>query len=255
MDVGAYLRSARERRGLTREQVANATKLSPLVLRSIEGSEWDRLPGGLLTRGHLRAYALAVGVSPEDVVDEYLAQLPPPPIQEPPPQAPLPRGFRIATPLVMALAAVVLFGIYSSLRSPAAPPTSRSESVEELPAREPSAMDQAPEAALATTVDPQGLSLAIDPKGPCWVSATADGRLVVYRLLGEGETVTVTADEELVLRVGDAGAFSYTLNGLPGRPLGEGGQPLTITITRHNVQTFVSGSARVQSPAGDQRVQ
>lgn len=255
MDVGAYLRGARERRGLTREQVANATKLSPLVLQRIEGNEWDRLPGGLLTRGHLRAYAIAVGVSPEEVVHEYLAQLPPPPIQAPPPQAPAPRSPRLATLLFMAVAGAVLVGLYSWLGSrPAAPPTPVSEDVDVPPTRERAVVDNASDAApAAATLDPERLSLAIDPTGPCWVSARADGELVVYRLLTAGEAVTVTADEQLVLRVGDAASFSYTLNGLPGRSLGEVGQPLTITITRNNAQAFVLGSAPVRSSADDER--
>jgi hypothetical protein len=82
------------------------------------------------------------------------------------------------------------------------------------------------------------LFLEILPKGPCWVSATSDGRLAVYRLIQGDERVTVYARHELVLRVGDPGTFAYTLNGVPGRPLGEAGEAVDVTITEHNYQTF-----------------
>jgi hypothetical protein len=93
--------------------------------------------------------------------------------------------------------------------------------------------------------DRQGwsLDLEIHPTGDCWVSAEADGRLVVYRLLHRGDRVTVIAREELILRVGDPEMFAYTLNGVLGSPLGQPGIPVTIEITENNYQAFLAGSA------------
>lgn len=92
MDVGTQLRDARERRGLTLDAVISATNVSRSILEHIEQNRFDRLPGGILTKGHLRAYARAVGLAPERVVADYIAQCfgsageelplqPPPPVE------------------------------------------------------------------------------------------------------------------------------------------------------------------------------
>lgn len=244
MDVGAHLRSARERRDLTLEQVARSTKLSLTVLRRIEGNEWHRLPGGLLTRGHLRAYARAVGVDPEHLVREYSSQLPSEVVPEPPPAPPpVIDSVPAVRPLLTAiLGLAVTLGTYSWLSQPSGAPiaTSTSTDADRSPvATDPPILQQEhPDPALAKGRHEPRLLLAIDATGPCWISARADGRLVVFRLLEAGERVAVAANDEIVLRVGDPGQFRYTLNGSPGRALGDGGVPVTVRITEGNVQSF-----------------
>src|SRR5688572_33309918 len=48
--------------------------MSSHILRLIESGEFTRLPGGLLTRGYLRAFATVVGLDPEKIVNEYRSQ-------------------------------------------------------------------------------------------------------------------------------------------------------------------------------------
>lgn len=55
-------------RGLTVDEVAAFTRLSSRVLRHIEAGDFAALPAGLQGRAHLRAYARAVGLDPEEVV-------------------------------------------------------------------------------------------------------------------------------------------------------------------------------------------
>jgi hypothetical protein len=54
---------------------------------------------------------------------------------------------------------------------------------------------------------------------------------VVYRLLEGGERESLTARREIVLRVGDAGAFSFAINDRPARTLGAAGAVVTVRIT------------------------
>jgi hypothetical protein len=81
------------------------------------------------------------------------------------------------------------------------------------------------------------------------VSATVDGRLVVYRLMAPGEHATLDARNEISLRVGDAGVFVFSINGAPGRSLGGQGQAVTIRITQGNYSTLL---AEANSPRGDE---
>jgi len=250
MDVGAHLRSARERRGQTIEQIARATKLSPSVVRHLERNEWDALPGGLLTRGHLRAYAAEVDLNPEDIIHRYLEQLPDEAAQTPPlrvRQGPALDGPRPTTHAILTIAVGLLLaiGTWRWLANTSSAPIAPARAPSEAPADDappdarPKETDAMP-AAHQPAVDRPGprFSLAIDVTGPCWVSARADGRQVVFRLFQAGETFTVSAMEELVLRVGDPDSLTYTLNGVAGRPLGTRGQPTTVVINESTLPSF-----------------
>lgn len=84
------------------------------------------------------------------------------------------------------------------------------------------------------------MRLAIQPVARCWVRVVTDGRIVLARELGAGERVEHRADGEIIVTVGDAGAFVYSLNGVPGRPLGVRGQVVTVRIRRSNLIDFVA---------------
>ena len=56
-DVGAMLREARERRGLSLRQIANSTKIAMMTLEALERNDIARLPGGIFSRSFVRAYA------------------------------------------------------------------------------------------------------------------------------------------------------------------------------------------------------
>jgi hypothetical protein len=85
---------------------------------------------------------------------------------------------------------------------------------------------------------PDKLILEIHPAGPTWVTGAADGKRVLYRLLAPGEHVTVEARNDLSFRVGNAVAFTYAINGRPGKPLGGPDEIREFRITRDNYRTF-----------------
>jgi cytoskeletal protein RodZ len=75
-DFGRKLREARERRGLSLRQIANATKISVPTLEALERNDITRLPGGIFSRGVVRSYAIEVGLDPEPTIDEFMGQFP-----------------------------------------------------------------------------------------------------------------------------------------------------------------------------------
>ncbi len=54
-----------------------------------------------------------------------------------------------------------------------------------------------------------------------------------------GERIAYEADDEIVLNVGDAGAFAFAINQQRGRSLGASGEVVTVTITLQNYRGFV----------------
>jgi hypothetical protein len=104
-------------------------------------------------------------------------------------------------------------------------------------------------AAITNTGAPS-LRLEIRTTGLCWVSASADGERAVYRLMQAGERTRVEAHRVITLRVGDAGAFAYTVNGGAGRPLGRSGEAVTIRLTNDNLESLYAKPASLFPAAG-----
>jgi cytoskeleton protein RodZ len=95
---GQQLRRHREKCRITLEQVATQTKVSASLFRSLENGDCARWPGGIYSRGFVRAYAMAIGVDPERAVEVFAycypelvaREFPDPPAEETPlPQTPL----------------------------------------------------------------------------------------------------------------------------------------------------------------------
>jgi len=105
----------------------------------------------------------------------------------------------------------------------------------------PSGVLQEPPA--ANVPDGSGIGLTIQTTGPCWVSVVVDGRTIVYRLMQAGEQQAIESGRDVVLRIGDPGAFSYSINGAAGKALGPAGSPATVRITSDNYQEFVEPAA------------
>jgi len=76
VDFGATLREARERRGLSLRVIADATKISVRALEALERNDISRLPGGIFSRSFVRAYALEVGLDPEQMIAEFITRFP-----------------------------------------------------------------------------------------------------------------------------------------------------------------------------------
>lgn len=70
-EIGASLREARTRRGLTSEDVQKAIRIRDRYLTALEQEDWELLPGDAYTKGFLRAYAEFLGLDGNLYVDEF----------------------------------------------------------------------------------------------------------------------------------------------------------------------------------------
>ena len=88
-----------------------------------------------------------------------------------------------------------------------------------------------PAAASAATPAParvsSAVSLEIDARRPAWIRTIVDGRGDIGRTFAAGEKRTVSANREIVVRAGDAGAVYVALNGGAAKALGGDGQVIT----------------------------
>lgn len=259
-DVGARLRAAREARGLSLRQIASSTKISLPALEALERNEVKRLPGGIFTRAFVRAYAIEVGLDPEQTIRDFLVQFPIEGVADGSPYAndsqerdQFQSQQRIASAVVrILLLSVPLAGvvIFFTLRGDSgAPgqieggPGETAPAVAETPAPD-AAVPAAewPSPAPGGEVAPaaaESLVIAIHPHGPCWVSLVIDDEQVFSRVMQGGERIVREARREIVLSIGDAGAFDFTLNDRPGRALGASGEVVRAQITHENLVSYL----------------
>jgi len=252
VEVGAKLQQARIRRGFTVAHISNVTKMSSHVLLLIEAGDFERLPGGLLTRGHLRAFASEVGLNPEEIVNEYRAEFEGASHDQEP--------FKLRTScqdkefsvphagLMLIIGLMIL--IYFLYPAPVARPTEVEIGAGTAQATTISTDAAAPARSVriaplhVASADWAGLQIELQPQAECWLSAVADGRQVIYRLMQAGERETINARDEILLRVGDADALTYFVNGGVGRSLGAPGEAVSVRITSDNAAEWLTNEAR-----------
>jgi hypothetical protein len=66
---------------------------------------------------------------------------------------------------------------------------------------------------------------------PVWVLARSDGKYLFSGTLGARESHTFEASSTVLLRLGNAGGVTITLNGKPVGPVGPKGQVRTVQFT------------------------
>ena len=75
-DIGDKLRSAREAKGLSIEDIEKATKIQGRYLTAIEQDDFDKLPGDFYVRAFIRQYAQVVGLDGKQLLSEYHNDIP-----------------------------------------------------------------------------------------------------------------------------------------------------------------------------------
>lgn len=258
--VGPELRQARERAHLSLQDLSARTKIRASLLDAIEREQFDRLPAGLLTRGFLRAYAREVGLDPESVVRQYVSefgteQMPTNTRPEPEPESewgPIPAGrakWAFVVPAIpLALAALFFLRVQPRDAAPPELPdvpaavATGGELVSEVGIAKTSRGIPAPSDAGAPVVladgDGRGFHLEIHPAAVVWIEAEADGKRVLYELVQPGERRSIDVQSELTMHIGDAAAFTYSINGVPGRSLGRPAQVRDVRMTAANFTSF-----------------
>src|ERR1700676_2123280 len=69
---GEDLRKERMSRGIALEDITAVTKISAHHLLALEQDRFRQLPGGILNKGIVRGYALAVGLDQQDWTERFL---------------------------------------------------------------------------------------------------------------------------------------------------------------------------------------
>lgn len=247
-DFGGKLRQARERRGITVRQIAASTKIAVAALEALERNDVSKLPGGIFSRAFVRSYAIEVGLDPEETVREFLERFEREPVAAapgPPPVSDEESSFEsqqrmasVVLKLIIVSIPIIIAILYYTLRDRPATATEPPQVSAPAPAAQP-LPPPAAEIPAAEAAQPEVMRLELRPTGSCWVSLTIDGRRVLAREMQAGEREAFDVRDTAVIDVGNAGAFAFSVNGRPGRPLGEAGQVRTARITKETLADYV----------------
>jgi len=101
------LTSARERIGVTLEEITQSTRIAPHYLQAIEAEEFAKLPAGVYATSYIRQYARAIGYSETALLDQYRSQTKQETEAEPLPVVTSPRAPRVTTRLGEAVGGAV----------------------------------------------------------------------------------------------------------------------------------------------------
>ena len=242
--VGAWLKVAREERGLTLDEVALVTRIGKNYLEAIEEGDLSKLPSQAYTRGFIRLYAAHLGLSPEkaiamlevnpaDTAETFPAPLP----DQKKFRSPLPaysRGLTVIAILTLALAAGYLLLKPTSQNSPPV----QNKRVEPLPADQalkavapqqeqssPAEIESAPPPpAQQKPGEYQGIVLRLKAVSDGKIHITIDGSFSQEYDLVSGDLIEWKAENTFMLDLENAASVEGELDGVKLNPFGEPGR-------------------------------
>lgn len=243
LDPASRLRQAREEKGLSYRQLAEATKLSARVIEQLESGRIAELPEGIYRRSIVRAVAREVGLNPDQLLAEFITQHPndlSTPAAAVVVAAKPTSSFQSALAFVSAILPMAAGGLYFALpeqRAPLAvmPPSTIEQRAEPLRA------EILPVAGLIETplVTPRPVVVTLTITSRCQLRVIADGTEIVGRVMVPGETVPIELGDELLLLGDNASAVQFSINGQAGRQFGQPGDVLSARIGRDDYQDFL----------------
>ena len=262
--IAAELKSEREKRGVTLEQIAADTHISLRHLENLEEGRYGDLPGGIYNRAFLRAYCESLKLDQMKILDRYE--------QEVSPHSD--KHFRIRgsgrtggvfpriNPTVI-WSLMLLFsatGIFLSRKriaeifspyfthSSAPDALQRVGSPNAIPLEDSRHSLVPAETADQTAVvsedagvtQPSGPSLKsirleIAATGRCWISIDQDDTPASRKLLNPGDVESFGAMEKLYVILGNPGEVHLKVNGMPLKELGKSGEVLRLLITEKTI--------------------
>jgi cytoskeleton protein RodZ len=242
---GEWLRRQREMREIGLREIAEHTKISFRYLEAMETDRFDLLPAPIFAKGFLRAYAKYVGLSPDEVVNHYLAVHSPKeaapgdgtqsrtkPRAVDPGASTLRRSWSYGS--LLALAGLVLLilvaaaAYFADHRHEEPPASAQTPSIAAPPVAPPPVQAAPP---LPTPSSP--LEVSLDFSQDCWIEVLIDGKKRISELRVQGEALQLDAEKSLSLTLGNAGAVAIHVNGLPldlDRKQGDVLRDLVITL-------------------------
>ena len=247
LDPAARLRQAREAKGLSYRQVAEATKLSVRAIELLERDCVSGLPAGIYRRSIIRAVAREVGLNPEQLLAEFtslhpddLPTMPSCALAEPQAVTSFNKVLTVVSAVLPVVAGLLYFALPMMTRALDADQPQPSVQERRSAARQAEVIPVGgfKETSLAAT-RPVPVVVTLTISSRCQLRVVADGNEIIARTMEQGETMPIELGDELLLMGDNASAVQFSINGQAGRLLGEPGDVLSARIGRDDYQDFL----------------
>ncbi len=231
-EIGAHLRSARTKQGLSLEDVAAKTMIQPRFITAIEQGKVEELPEALYVRGFIRRIAEVIGVDGTALAESF-------PIGRDPngnynsnlmgTQNPTLRPWHLYVLYFAALmgAVALLWALFGSQNSTKTTSASRPTAIAPK-ATKPSPVAK-PVAAKPKQTEPVQAQITL--KADSYLDIAADGQSNYTGTLKAGEKKTITAKREIRISAGNAGGVLLSVNSQPEKLMGKSGEIKDATLT------------------------
>jgi cytoskeleton protein RodZ len=223
--VGERLRAAREKTGISLEDIAAQTRIPQRHLESIENAEWDNLPAPTYTVGFAKSYASAVGLDRAEIGDQLREEMggqrfaasQAEVIEAADPARTMPKWLVISA--VIAVILIIIVMTVLNRRSLEQPSEVASNAPATAPAPAPPPAQPAPPPVAA-----QG-PVVLTAVAPAWIQVTDQGKTLFMGELQPGQTYAVpqTATAPL-LKAGKPEALKVTVGSAVAPPVGPAGK-------------------------------
>jgi len=249
--VGEQLRTAREAKGLSLEDVAAQTRIPQRHLASIETGDWDNLPAPTYTIGFAKSYAGAVGLDRveignqlrEEMGGQRFASNSADVFEPADPRRTMPKGLVIGT----ILAVIVLIGVMSwlnkrSLDQGNEPQQQAAQQPAAAAAPKPAVQAPAPVAAQGPVV--------LAATAPAWIQVTDQGKTLFEGMLQPGQTYAVppTASAPM-LKAGKPEALNVSVGGAAAPAIGPPGKVTTVSLAPASLMKGPPAAVAATKPA------
>jgi cytoskeletal protein RodZ len=284
---GDKVKKAREKRGITLEDVALTTKIGTRFLRALEEEHFELLPGGIFNRGFVRAYARCVGLDEDQTIADYLiasGEVQPKktevaePIQAPASKVPVPsvvgrkevlaekvdqqpeNGGASSFPWAVAVSvvAVAVLGLAAwYLVSRGSAGLAGSSSVPSVNRTAPSgSRESAPRASALPAANPASNSFSapasfvvlVKASEESWISIKTDDRPTVEVTLEASEQQSIEGHNRVEVKVGNLAGVDFWFNGKRLALQGEEGEVRTVTFDSTGLRPQVPKADSVDAP-------
>jgi cytoskeleton protein RodZ len=245
-NFGEALRREREMRGVSLEEVSNATRISTRFLLALENEQWHELPGGVFNRGFVRSVSRYLGLDEDALIAEYALVTNDKPevavwaTEQKPRRSAAPWVFALA---LLGLAVAGYFGWQQA--SPWLGPKV-AEVWERVAGARSSAVataDHAPSPAEPVAAVPAAgaaatgeLELKLEAGKATTIAVYADGVNLFEGRIEKDAKHSFRAREKFEITARDPSALVLSLNGQEVPPFGFPGQPGSKTLTRADLK-------------------
>ncbi|MFQ3548540.1 MAG: RodZ domain-containing protein [Armatimonadota bacterium] len=258
--IGAILKEERENKGLTLQQVHEATKITLNNLTAIEEERFDHFPNRVYARAFLRDYANFLGIDSSPLLEKYeqewnaqkeLVKT----RQKKEKSAWVTVVYTLLVIIIFAGLGAIGYWSYDNYKKQSnivavereVEKESEDQDMATLPKvdtdiKQPAEekkpqenMQTQPAEKPAESVKPLTIRVRIETTNDVWVRAIVDGQKVLENVIPSGYIKTFEGKTKVNIRVGRSGAVKIMLNDEPQPPLGPIGSPGERTFTLEDI--------------------